>query len=297
MIKLKRLINKPVLTPLKESNWQSAAVFNCAAIYDNNLFHLIYRATDIGPNKRYGNYISRLGYAVSKDGINFTRRLQPILSNDVEQELRGCEDPRIVKIDDIYYMMYIGFGGRYDEDYRICLATSKNLIDWKRHGIVLNEPNKDAALFPQKINGKYVMFHRRHPDIWIAFSDDLKNWYGHKRIIKPIEGSWESIRVGIAGPPIATKEGWFLIYHGADDNHVYRLGAALLDFNDPSKVIARQKEPILEPELEWEINGYTPNVVFSCGNAIKDGVIYVYYGGADTVIGVAALDMKDIKFE
>ncbi|MDI6604808.1 MAG: glycosidase [Thermoanaerobacteraceae bacterium] len=297
MIKLKRLINKPVLTPLKEINWQSAAVFNCAAIYDNNLFHLIYRATDIGPNKRYGNYISRLGYAVSKDGINFTRRLQPILSNDVEQELRGCEDPRIVKIDDIYYMMYVGFGGRYDEDYRICLATSKNLIDWKRHGIVLNEPNKDAALFPQKINGKYVMFHRRHPDIWIAFSDDLKNWYGHKRIIKPIEGSWESIRVGIAGPPIATKEGWFLIYHGADDNHVYRLGAALLDFNDPSKVIARQKEPILEPELEWEINGYTPNVVFSCGNAIKDGIIYVYYGGADTVIGVAALDMKDIKFE
>ncbi|WP_434654245.1 glycoside hydrolase family 130 protein [Thermoanaerobacterium thermosaccharolyticum] len=295
MIKLKRLSDKPILEPVTEHEWERKAVFNCSAIYDNGLFHLIYRATDIGPHVKYGKYISRLGYAVSKDGINFMRLDKPVLSNDVEQELRGCEDPRIVKIDDTYYMMYTGFGDRTDEDYRICLATSKNLINWERKGVVLDEPNKDAALFPEKINGNYVMFHRRYPDIWIAYSSDLQTWFGHKSIIKPIKGTWESSRVGVAGPPIKTKDGWFLIYHAADDDNVYRLGAALLDINDPSIVLARQEEPILEPELEWEKNGFISNVVFSCGNAVKGDDIYVYYGGADTVIGVAYLNMNDIK--
>ncbi|MDN5317919.1 MAG: beta,2-mannobiose phosphorylase / 1,2-beta-oligomannan phosphorylase [Thermoanaerobacterium sp.] len=297
MIKLKRLSDKPILEPVTEHEWERKAVFNCSAIYDNGLFHLIYRATDIGPHVKYGKYISRLGYAVSKDGINFMRLDKPVLSNDVEQELRGCEDPRIVKIDDTYYMMYTGFGDRTDDDYRICLATSKNLINWERKGVVLDEPNKDAALFPEKINGNYVMFHRRYPDIWLAYSNDLKNWFNHKSIIKPIKGTWESSRVGVAGPPIRTKYGWFLIYHAADDDNVYRLGAALLDINDPSIVLARQKEPILEPELEWEKNGFISNVVFSCGNAVRGDDIFVYYGGADTVIGVAYINMNDIKFE
>ncbi|MGF7396359.1 glycosidase [Thermoanaerobacterium thermosaccharolyticum] len=297
MIKLKRLSDKPILEPIKEHEWERGAVFNCSAIYDNGLFHLIYRATDIGPHVKYGKYISRLGYAVSKDGINFMRLDKPVLSNDVEQELRGCEDPRIVKIEDTYYMMYTGFGDRTDDDYRICLATSKNLISWERKGVVFDEPNKDATLFPEKINGNYVMFHRRYPDIWIAYSRDLKTWFGYKSIIKPIKGTWESSKVGVAGPPIRTKDGWFLIYHAVDDNNVYRLGAALLDINDPSIVLARQKEPILEPELEWERNGFISNVVFSCGNAVKGDDIYVYYGGADTVIGVAYINMNDIKFE
>jgi predicted GH43/DUF377 family glycosyl hydrolase len=296
VIRLKRLSDKPVLVPKAENEWERAAVFNTAAIYDNGLFHLIYRATDIGPHAKYGKYTSRLGYAVSKDGINFMRLDKPVMSNETEQELRGLEDPRIVKIDGIYYMMYTGFGDRFDDDYRICLATSKNLIDWERKGVVLDEPNKDASLFPEKVEGKYVMLHRRYPDIWIAFSDDLKNWYDHKPILKPIPNTWESTRVGIGGPPIKTKDGWFLIYHAADDNNVYRLGAVLLDLEDPSKVIARQKQPILEPELKWEKEGYIPNVVFSCGNAVKDDTIYVYYGGADTVIGVATLEMKDIIF-
>ncbi|WP_026487090.1 glycoside hydrolase family 130 protein [Caldanaerobius polysaccharolyticus] len=297
MIKLERLTDKPVLQPLKEHEWEREAVFNCAAIYDNGLFHLIYRATDLGPHKKYGRYISRFGYAVSKDGINFLRLDKPILSNDVPQEMRGCEDPRIVKIDDTYYMTYTGFGDRYEGDYRICLASSKNLIDWYRHGVLLDEPNKDASLFPEKVNGKYVMFHRRYPDIWIAFSDDLVNWYDHTPVLKPVEGTWESSRVGIAGPPIKTKDGWFAIYHAADDKNVYRLGGALLDLKDPKKVLARQPEPILEPELEWEVSGYIPNVVFSCGHALKEDKLYVYYGGADTVIGVAGIDMKDITFD
>ncbi|GAG85767.1 unnamed protein product, partial [marine sediment metagenome] len=289
---------QPILLPKKEHPWEAAAVFNCAAIYDNGLVHMIYRAADIAPNGKEGLYINCLGYAVSKDGIHFNRLEQPILFNDVEQEARGPEDPRIVKIGDTFYMMYTGYGGRFPEDFRICLATSKNLIDWERQGIVLDEPNKDASLFPEKIKDKYVMFHRREPDIWIAYSDDLKTWYDHKIIMKPIPDSdWEYNKIGIAGPPIKTEQGWFLIYHGTSNEKDYCLGAALLDLDDPSKVLARQAEPILEPELDWEVNGYIPKVVFSCGQAEIGDKILVYYGGADTVIGVAELDKKYIKFD
>ena len=141
------------------------------------------------------------------------------------------------------------------------------------------------------------MFHRREPDIWIAYADDLKNWYDHKIIMKPIvDSDWEYNKIGIAGPPIKIEQGWFSIYHGTSKDKGYCLGAALLDLNDPSKVLARQHEPILEPELDWEVKGYIPKGVFSCGQAEIGDRILVYYGGADTVIGVAELYKKDIKF-
>ncbi|MCK4541319.1 MAG: hypothetical protein KAU17_03680 [Spirochaetales bacterium] len=294
MIKLRRMSDRPILLPKKENQWEAAAVFNCAMVDHNDKVHMIYRASDIAPNEKEGHYINRLGYAVSTDGINFNRMEKPILGNNVPQESRGAEDPRIVKIEDTFYMMYTGLS---DENFRICLATSKNLIDWTRHGIVLDESNKDASLFPEKIGERYVMFHRRHPDIWIAFSDDLKSWHDHKLIMRPIaESSWECMKVGIAGPPIKTDKGWLLIYHGVNHEKVYSLGIALLDLENPSKVIARQAEPILEPELDWEREGYVSNVVFSCGQIEREDKILVYYAGADTVIGVAELMKKDIKF-
>jgi hypothetical protein len=192
---------------------------------------------------------------------------------------------------------WTGIGGRFDGDYRICLATSKNQVDWKRHGMMLDEPNKDASLFPETIMGKYVMFHRRPPDIWIAFSTDLKKWEDHTLVMRAKPDSyWEDDKIGISGPPIKTPQGWFLIYHGVSKDKIYRQGAALLELDDPSKVIARQSDPILEPELDWEVNGFVPNVVFSCGQAVIGDEIYVYYGGADTAIGVATMHMNDIKF-
>ena len=285
------------MIPRKHLKWEAGAVFNCAVIYDNGLFHMLYRATDIASNGSEGDFISRIGYAVSIDGLHFNRLEEPVLSNNTEQEKRGCEDPRIVKINGIYYMMYTGFGGRFPGDYRICLATSDNLIDWKRHGVVLDEKNKDASLFPELINGKYVMLHRREPDIWIAYSDDLKNWYGHTSIMKPIpESDWECNKIGIAGPPLKRDDSWLLIYHGTNKKNRYSLGIAILDAKDPSKVIARQGEPILEPTLDWEVKGFVPNVVFSCGQVeFKDRII-VYYAGADTVIGAAEVEKKDIVF-
>ncbi len=295
-IKLRRLSSEPVLKPRAGQPWEAGAVFNCAAIYDRDLIHLIYRATDISSNGEDGKYINSLGYAVSMDGIHFNRMEMPILINKVQQELRGPEDPRIVKINDRFFMVYTGYGGRFDKDYRISLAVSKNLIKWKRLGVILDEPNKDAALFPEKINGKYVLLHRRLPSIWIAFSDDLAGWQDHKIVAKPIEGSsWESKKIGIAGPPFKTKNSWVLFYHGVNQENRYSLGVMLLDLDDPSKVIGRQREPILEPKLEWEINGHIPNVVFSCGQIVINKRVLLYYGGGDMVIGVAEMLLDDIK--
>jgi predicted GH43/DUF377 family glycosyl hydrolase len=298
MIKLKRLSDKPILSPKKQNSWEAGAVFNCASICDSGLVHLIYRATDIVSNDDDGKYINSLGYAVSRDGINFNRLEEPILVNDVPQELRGPEDPRIVKLGDTFYMMYTGYGGRFEGDWRICLASSQNLIDWQRHGVMLDEPNKDASLFPEKINGQYVMLHRRPPNIWLAYSDDLSRWSNHTLVMETgPDSSWESEKIGIAGPPIKMKDGWLLIYHGVSQNNQYSLGVAMLDLDDPSKVIARQTAPILEPELDWEINGCVPNVIFSCGQVVIGDEMYVYYGGADTVIGVASVKMGEIVFD
>ena len=295
-MKLIRMTDEPVLKPIKEHDWEKSAVFNAALVYENDLFHMIYRATDIGGSEKYGRYINSLGYAVSSDMLTWKRRTNPVLKNNVPQEARGPEDPRIVKIEDKFYMNYTGFKGDNHNDYRICLATSTDLIHWERQGVVLDEPNKDAAIFPKKIGGLYWMFHRRSPDIWIAHSKDLKEWTGHQRIVTPRPGKWDSLRIGIAGPPLLIDDGWLLLYHGVDEHHVYRLGVMLLDRNDPTRVIAHQDDPIIEPELEWEINGYVPNVIFSCGAVIQDGQLYCCYGGADTVIGVARIAVKDIKF-
>ncbi len=297
LIHLNRLSKTPILEPKPHHNWEKAAVFNTAAVADNGLIHLIYRATDITSNGQQGKYINSLGYAVSSDGIHFNRLEKPVLVNDVPQELRGPEDPRIVKIGATYYMMYTGYGGRFEGDYRICLATSNNLISWERQGVMLDEPNKDASLLPEKVDGRYLMYHRRAPDIWVAFSDNFKSWNDHQSILSPVpDSNWESDKIGLAGPPLKTDQGWVMIYHGVGGiPRRYSLGIALLDLKDPTRVIARQSEPILEPELDWEINGHVPNVVFSCGQVLIGKDLYVYYGGADQVIGVAAISMSEIK--
>ncbi len=295
MIRLQRLSSDPILRPDPAHCWEAGAVFNPAAMLHNDLVHLIYRATDTSSRGSEARYINSLGYAISEDGLHFKRMCEPILTNDTPQEARGPEDPRVVRLDGRFYMMYTGYGGRFDGDYRICLASSTNLITWQRHGVVLDEPNKDASLFPEKINGRYLMFHRRPPDIWLASSPDLKTWSDHRLLASPIEANeWESVKIGIGGPPIRTAWGWLLIYHGVGPGPRYSLGAMLLDLDDPGRVIARQLVPILEPKLDWEVHGHVPNVVFSCGQVVMGDDLYVYYAGADTVIGVAVMRISDI---
>ncbi len=295
MVRLERLSGRPILRPLPEHGWERSAVFNCGAIGKDGVFHLIYRACDLPSHDRFGDYVSRMGHAISLDGVDFVRHDGPVFEGEGAQERRGVEDPRIVQVENenTFYMMYTAYGARFDGDFRISMASSEDLVNWSRLGVVLDEPNKDASLFPAKVNGRYAMLHRRWPDIWMAFSDDLVTWTDHTVVMKTVPNSWESERIGIAGPPFRTPHGWALVYHGVDPSNTYRLGWALLDSADPTRVICRQSEPILEPELEWERVGWVPNVVFSCGQVVAGGVVYVYYGAADTSIGVAAADLAD----
>ena len=282
---LKRYPGNPILKPNPLNVWESLNVFNAAVVHHNDLFHILYRAQG-------ADYVSHIGYAVSEDGFHWSRLDKPVLSPATEFEARGVEDPRVTRIGDTFYMVYIGYS---THGTRVSLAASKNLIAWERLGIMLpDEDNKDAALFPEKIGSRYCLLHRRPPDIWLCYSDDLLHWTDHQVIMRPRPNTWEHEKVGIAGPPTKTDHGWLLIYHAVDQNLVYRLGAALLDANDPSIVLHRGEDFILEPREPWEIKGDVPNVVFSCGHVVNDETLYVYYGGAGRVMAVATCSMSEI---
>lgn len=282
---LKRYAGNPILEPDLAHAWEALNVFNAAAVYHNGLFHLLYRAQGL-------DYVSRIGYAASADGYHWLRFDQPVFSPSSSLEGRGVEDPRLTCLDGSFYMVYVAYSAL---GTRVALAESENLVSWRRVGILLpDEDNKDAALFPAKINGRYCLLHRRVPEIWLAYSSDLLHWTDHQRVLAPRPGAWDELRTGIAGPPIRTEDGWLLIYHTADRNNVYRLGAALLDADDPARVKARLTAPILVPAEPWELKGDVPNVVFSCGQVVKDGTLYVYYGGADRLIGVATCGLAEL---
>ena len=268
-MRLKRYQGNPILPPREEHTWEARAVFNAAAVYERGLFHLLYRA-------RGTDDVSSVGYAVSADGFDWLRLDRPVLKPANEHEAKGVEDPRITRIGDTFYMCYVAYSGTF---WQIALARSQNLITWERMGFPLpGERNKDAALFSEKIRGRYCMFHRREPDIWIAYSDDLLHWDDHQIVMRPRPVAWDGVKVGANGPPLKTDAGWLFFYHGFAEDKVYKLGVALLDTKDPTVVLKRQWEPILEPEEEWERHGHTPNVVFSCGQVMTNEDIYVYYG-------------------
>jgi predicted GH43/DUF377 family glycosyl hydrolase len=236
--------------------------------------------------------ISRIGCAISTDGYYFNRLQDPVLSPANEYELFGVEDPRITELDGTFYMFYTAYSSH---GTRVSLARSSNLIDWERMGIVLpDEDNKDVILFPEKINGRYAIFHRRPPDMWLAYSEDLLHWTDHQIIMRPRPSMWDCVRIGAGGPVFKTEWGWLDFYHGYDEAHVYCLGIALHDLKDPSKILKRQDAPILCPTSPWEVWGDVPNVVFTCGGIETDTDYLIYYGGGDHVMAVASVRKADV---
>jgi predicted GH43/DUF377 family glycosyl hydrolase len=279
----RRYPGNPVLVPDPHHAWESVNVFNAAVVRDRSLFHMLYRAQGV-------DYRSAIGYAVSVDGYDWSRLDKPVLRPGEEFETRGVEDPRVVALEGAFYMTYTGYSVH---GTRASLARSSNLVHWERLGVVLpDEDNKDHALFPERIGGRYCMFHRREPDVWLAYSQDLIHWTDHQRAFGP-RPSWESSKVGISGPPLRTPEGWLLVYHGVDDELVYRQGIALLDRDDPTRVLARPADWVLEPREPWEHVGDVPHVVFSCATLRVDDELWIYYGGADRVIGQARCAMTE----
>ena len=287
MVQLRRHPSNPILEPKPEHPWEERAVFNAAAAEKDGKVHIVYRAAG-------RPYVSRLGLAISPDGYTISERLpHPIYEPQDPSESRGVEDPRITCLDGRYYMLYTAYDGHM---YCVAMAESDDLVHWQRRGIVLPDMlNKDAALFPRKIDGSFCMGHRLAPNMWLAWSDDCCHWYRMEVLAQPRPGTWDSVRIGLSGPPIHTPEGWVVLYHGVDPQGVYRQGIMLLDLDDPRRVVRRQDEPILEPETDYELHGDVPNVVFSCGHVVRDDTLIVYYGGADTVIGIATCPMGEIR--
>jgi predicted GH43/DUF377 family glycosyl hydrolase len=255
-------------------------------VQHNGLFHMLYRAQGV-------EFISRIGYAVSVDGLKWNRLENPVMSpHQGRDDYRGVEDPRVVWIDDRFYMTYTAYGAN---SYFPMLAESTNLIDWQDIGPFERAENKDHVLFPEKINGRYVILHRRPKHIWIAYSDDLRHWDGHQIIMSPRpENDWDGVSIGSNGVPIRTEHGWLLFYHGYHEDRVYRQSVALLDLEDPTKILHRPQGFIMEPMETWEIRGDVPNVVFSCANIVVGDQIYVYYGGADRMVGLATAPLSDV---
>ena len=299
----KRSSQNPIIIPNKKHPWEAKATFNPAAIRLGNMTHILYRTLS-------DDNTSHIGYAGSKDGINIDIRLEePIYSPREDFEIKkiaggnsGCEDPRLTKIGKNIYMCYTAFDGIGPPRVAVTSITEKNFLQksWKWEKPILITPpsfdDKDTCIFPEKTQGQYFILHRIGNEICGDYfkSLDFKTQIVKKciRIIGPRINTWDSAKVGITAPPIKTKNGWLLLYHGISKSHsTYRIGAVLLDLKDPAIVLARTADPIFEPEESYEKIGIMNNVIFPCGMVEKDGLLYIYYGGADTVVGVATIEL------
>lgn len=316
---LRRLVKNPILKPIMDHWWESLAVFNPAAVKHGDKIHLVYRA--VGDTSE-----SMLGYASSQDGINFDQRLAlPIfgsadnLENDQKEvkpycSLRfisggagswagwaggggGCEDPRLTEIDGRFYLIYVAYTGWSEPRLAMTSISEDDFCQhhWRwREPVLISRPgeiNKSGCLLPEKIDGKYVIFHRVFPDILIDFVDDLNQFDGRTWLkgdyrIQRREGYWDSRKVCVGATPIKTADGWLVIYNAVDDlnDRIYKLGAMLLDSHNPTKVLYRSQAPVLSAETHYENNGLKYGVAYACGAVEHNNNLLVYYGGSDQFV-------------
>jgi predicted GH43/DUF377 family glycosyl hydrolase len=298
--RFKRGLMNPIITPNKDNAWEAKATFNPAAVYLDGKIHILYRTLS-------SDDTSYIGYATSLDGFSVSERLpDPIYIPREDFEMKkvpgnsGCEDPRIVKIGDFLYICYTAFDGIGPPRVGVSSISVKDFLarnwNWSKPSLITPSgfDDKDTCIFPEKLKDGYFIVHRIGNEVCGDYLKSLDfNSYTIKkciRIIGPRINAWDSSKVGIAAPPIKTKYGWLMLYHGVSRMHnTYRVGAVLLDLKDPAIVLARSSEPIFEPEEGYEKNGIVNNVVFPCGMIQKGDLLYIYYGGADKVVGVATM--------
>ncbi len=340
----KRAQENPILKPNPANSWESLKLYNPGAIFDGKKYHLFYRAIGGG-----SDWHSCIGHALSLDGINFERLPEPALVPTLDHEVRGLEDPRLTKIGDTYYMAHATFDG---EDVRLQVATSSDLYTWQKHtpaltgwcfssaggvyrkftedGIIIKEKkgewSKSGAIFPEKFDGKFRMLFGEY-NIWSASSDDGISWTASRSPFLAARSGdfFDNTFVEMGPPPILTKRGWLILYHGIDQKHCYRLGFLLLDKSDPSQVLYRHPEPIFWPEAHYELSGLIdvipggldkllkmdkqeqktyieelrtkhqlPQVIFCCGSVLRENELRIYYGAGDSVICTATADIGEI---
>ena len=325
---LRKFIHNPVITPASGSYWESEAVFNPGAVRHGGRVHLFYRA--LGPDG-----ISRIGYASSKDGVHFDKRFpHPVYMPETVAESAkhhpytspsrlsyntglyisgggwgGCEDPRATKINNRIYLTFNIFNGWHS--IRVGLTSigeddlEQGRWNWRRF-VFLSPPNerhKNWALFPEKINGKYALFHNLHDDdparVRVECLDNLEEPIPpfdspDPHLLPDRKLAWHNRTRSAGPPPIKTRHGWLLFYHAMDkdDPGRYKLGALLLDPKDPRKILYRSRYPVLEPD-KWYENDWKPGIIYASGAVVKGGTLFIYYGGGDKHIGVASANLEE----
>ncbi len=343
---LEKFQGNPILSPIAGSVWESLATYNPTAFEYDGTIHILYRAQG-------DSWQSTVGYATSKDGVNIDyRHPEPILWQRHPEEgtgykptkktkkmkgmygsdgsygesggIGGIEDVRITKIDGKVYALYAAYNGYEQTRLGMCDISIEDFVNhefdnWSYPKILTPKPGrhgegiKAGALFPDKINGKYVILFRKFPDICIDFLVSLNIpdgvWLEKKAGIGPSSEGWDldkigsgpphhfdAYKIGAGGAPVKTKDGWLLIYQGfgiGQDFGRYRAGAMLLDLNDPTKVIARCRVPVIDSTEDYEATGLKPHVIYPCGTVIKDGTLFVYYGASDTTSCVATAPIDE----
>jgi len=333
MLKIK---DEGIILEKTELEFENKTVFNPACIQTDGITHMFYRAVN-------HNDISSIGYCQLKNNKVVKRFEKPVLFPEYDYEKNGIEDPRITLLEGIYYLFYTAFDGR---NARIAYATSNDLVNFTKKGVI--SPNityteaseifnqvdlkeeyfiwklyletkfkglnllweKDALLFPKKINNQFALIHRIRPDIQIIYFENFKDitdnyWKAYLKKIKRYillvpKFQFENRYIGGGCPPIETKDGWLIIYHAVEDTFsgtIYHACAALLDIKNPLKVLGRLKEPLFSPKTPWEKSGVTNNVVFPTGAVVKDKRLYIYYGAADKLIAAKSVDLTELLTE
>lgn len=311
----------PILSPKPYLDWQAGGTFNPAAFTDENgRVHVVYRAVG-------GDGVSRLGYASSSDQLHFDdHEVYPVFSMSYDHasstpkrydrilypsggSFGGCEDPRMVSIGERMYVTFSAFDNW--GSIRIGLISIhkddflKKRWNWTDPLLIskAGQVHKNWVIFPEKINGKFALLHSISPEIQVDYVDRFEDLaygvqvvqskFSQSRKKKP--GEWEDFIRGAGPPPIKTEKGWLLLYHGMEkgEHHKYKLGAMLLDLKNPTKILARAKAPIMEPDM-WYEDDWKPGIVYACGATVKDDTLYVYYGGGDKHICVAQTSLSGL---
>ncbi len=288
--------NNPIITKV-DVPFNVNSIFNPGAVKYEDKYLLLCRVEM--PNGR-----SSFVLAESDDGYDFTVANKPCLTPEDHKDCYeyvnwGIEDPRIIPIDDKYYLTYTGYS-KYEP--LVILAETKNFKNFIIHGPITEPSNKDCAIFPDKIDEYYWKVDRptagSRNDIWISKSPDLLHWGEYKLLLEPKFGTWEHHKIGASSTPLKTKEGWLILYHGVrifGNSMIYKLGVMLLETNKPWIVKGRSKEPIISPEFDYERVGDVGNVTFSNGWIVEpDGEVRIYYSGADINICVATTSISNL---
>ncbi len=328
--------NEGLILEPTDLSFESKAVLNPACIEVDGNVHLFYRA--VGKDN-----VSSIGSCQLKGNKVIKRLTHPVLFPEHDWENMGLEDPRITLLGQTFYLLYTAFDG---QNARIAYATSNDLVSFTKKGLI--SPNitygearkifhksdlkeeyfvwmvykekqikgnrylwdKDALLFPKKINNQFALLHRIRPDMQIIYFrdfDDLTDDYWRtylkdlkKYVVLEPKFPFENRYIGGGCPPIETEDGWLIIYHGVEDTlsgKIYHAGAALLDLKNPLKVLGRLKQPLFSPKDSWEKAGNAGSIVFPTGTVLKNGRLYIYYGAADTCIGAKSVDLAELLSE